>query len=433
MSTSYQEMNESSCAVTDRFRQLHEFLIVEEHRIKSPIIDQMRHTANAISSIIEEVTSITTVVKPYQSVVIHENNDEIDQLISSINQSTSLDQFINHSANNHTNHHQSIKHSNDNELLMAIQQCVRLAQVSQDSSYKAMEPSRQVTIDDDMFDVIKRDIKLFFRLLRQHEFNNHYFSLTGDSCTLFNPNTSAPYYITGYKPRTTIAYSTVYAKGNVYVFGGHECQFTYARLNLPELRWYNDIPIKGVEGGESFTACYDGDRSIYLIGGVINDHVTDRIDRFDITTETFNHVGSLPISVMSCGTFFHDGKLYIIGGSIHNEVLVYDVNSLQCVSRSVIQELGYYLSCCFDGKDSIYILSSNGFIRVSLDTKQVVHLCNNDKYDYHKLFMGDDGAIRMINGKGYNMEYNIETDQWTPLSDNYRSDRPGTAGIDNGS
>ncbi|GAM20138.1 hypothetical protein SAMD00019534_033130 [Acytostelium subglobosum LB1] len=63
-------MNDSSNDVTERFRQLHELLVVEEHRIKSPIIDEMKLTAEAIKTVIEEVNSITSVIS-----FDHDHND----------------------------------------------------------------------------------------------------------------------------------------------------------------------------------------------------------------------------------------------------------------------------------------------------------------------------------------------------------------------
>ncbi|GAM20137.1 hypothetical protein SAMD00019534_033120 [Acytostelium subglobosum LB1] len=333
----------------------------------------------------------------------------------------------------HSQVNQSIvQSSNDLDLLLAIQQCERLL-LSPQPPVRLKKP-RIVNIDDNLSQLLKMNIAKNMASQssdRRHEFQNHYFSISLDSCSLYHPDKVTPVTIHGFKGRTNVAYATVFARNNVYVFGGQGCTDTYARFNLIEQKWYNDIPIQGILGGEYITACYDGSQNIYLVGGIINSLPSNRIDCFNISTEEFSQVGSLPTPVGIVSAIFHNGKLYVIGGS-HKGVQLrriqeFEVATGQCRIHSGALDIGDCTSCCFDGKD-IYVLSGDGFTRVNMITKSVKHLKAPKRAARNKMFI-DGNRIFLLVGKRNNMEYIKEKDYWIPLSDNYRSDELPNAGL----
>ncbi|GAM20136.1 hypothetical protein SAMD00019534_033110 [Acytostelium subglobosum LB1] len=424
MATSYVKMNESSDAVTERFRQLHELLVIEEHRIKSPIIDQMRCTMDSISTMNQEVTRITTVITSSQEqspnhVNNIDNSDEMDedQLIKSINSSSTIDQFIQPNV-------ESINISNDGQLLNAVQHCERLASAPTQTS--GLEKPRIVHIDNSVNKVIKMNITACVRIIGAVEFNNHYFAICENVCTMTHPEKEIDIVIEGYKAREGTPTSAVYARDNVYLFGGKDASNSYSRFNLPEREWYQNTPFtEGTAGGNYLSACFDGHRYIYLVGGFSNDQFTDHIDRFDIYTQKFSPVSSLPAKVIASVVFFLDSKLYIVGGlyardAQHQAIQVFDLATGQLSTHCDALEISEYLSSCFDGTDLVYVLSKSAFIRVSLATKEQTRLAQPSKGGRHRLFY-DNGRILLLLGKGHNMEYNKDSDNWTNLDDKYCS------------
>ncbi|GAM20119.1 hypothetical protein SAMD00019534_032940 [Acytostelium subglobosum LB1] len=394
----------------------------------------MKSTLEVMTSILQEVNQLSNLQqRPYEDECSSNESDTKDakpeecshaqvvKMIRSIQSLVPLDQNTSDRLNSSTD--ESPKQLSDYDLLHAIQECSEMTKSLNYSQTKLL----QIKIDDTVTNKIMSNIEKCFTLIDSHEFHNHYFSLTANSCKLYHSTLTNPLNIKEFKPRSYIEYATVYASNNVYVFGGTESPNTYSRLYLPELRWYNDLPITSIDGGQSISTCYDGDRHIYLVGGIINGYRSNRVDRFNIVTQQFSHVGSLPTPLNSAGVFFHSGKLYVIGGYHTNDtqlgtILSFDVTTPHCDIHTYGLNVGQSISHFFDGKD-IYLLSTNGFFRVNLASKEVKGLTQPKSTDYHKLFF--DGKIRLLVGIGNNMEYSKESDNWKQLNDNYRSEPLG--------
>ncbi|GAM20121.1 hypothetical protein SAMD00019534_032960 [Acytostelium subglobosum LB1] len=427
LAMSYQLMNKSSIAVTDQFRVLHELLIAEEHRIKSPIIDEMRRTGDAINSLMEEmshIVSLTNATAIAQGASANKSDTEcneavdMDHISQSINSSESMEQFISRSLGNQSI---NVNTFNDIELLNAVQQLERLAQKSSLTNLKPIRIRTSPTV----LESIKQSIKSCFIDLNQCHL---IFSHNETGCRMFDPRSTSTTLI-NYKRRISTYYAITYDGDYVYIFGGEESLNTYLRYSTIDLS-YADLPMVGINGVCNVSTCFDGDKHIYLVGGTTNGLLSDCINRFNIITQQFSHFGTLPSPCSSSFVFIHEGKLYVIGGlkeKCHRKsILALDLNTLEWNTHTDELDLGTHgLSSCFDGKD-IYVLTENKFIRVGLQSKEIKYLSPpplDFKNNFNKLFfsLNHNEGLHLYLGNGKNWNYSRQLDNWTSLSDNYRS------------
>ncbi|GAM25419.1 hypothetical protein SAMD00019534_085940 [Acytostelium subglobosum LB1] len=125
--------------------------------------------------------------------------------------------------------------------------------------------------------------------------------------------------------------------------------------------------IVGVNGGHYISVCHDGDSYIYLVGGIgldVENKYTlcfDRVDRFNLDSERFEHVaqeltfGRRKFS----NSFFHKNLLYIVNDS---DISSLDVNTKEFLKVSTSEDVSLAFSC-FDGIDNVYIKTNMMFTR----------------------------------------------------------------------
>ncbi|GAM25620.1 hypothetical protein SAMD00019534_087950 [Acytostelium subglobosum LB1] len=86
----------------------------------------------------------------------------------------------------------------------------------------------------------------------------------------------------------------------------------------------------------------------------------------------------------------------------------------------------YIHSSCFDGQDSIYLMTSIGdidddediFMRYSLSTRKITKLAKSPiSSDYSRLIHDQSFGIIYVGGKGRNYRYSIPDDKWTLITD----------------
>ncbi|GAM24719.1 hypothetical protein SAMD00019534_078940 [Acytostelium subglobosum LB1] len=210
----------------------------------------------------------------------------------------------------------------------------------------------------------------------EHGFRNHIFSYWKDSCSMLSLDTGEWTVIDDKcTPRERIFRSVVYARGNVYVFGGEGSANTYSRFSLIDQKWHNDLEIIGVDGGESISTCYDGNKLIYLVGGFHNDKLLDRIDCFNIDTQQFSTVGRLTFGTRASHSIIYKNKIIVSGGyvDVECEVSLTDILTFQLDKKICYQFLktGFngdmVTQSCYDGRDYLFMFGVEKAIMIDLE------------------------------------------------------------------
>ncbi|GAM23544.1 hypothetical protein SAMD00019534_067190 [Acytostelium subglobosum LB1] len=231
---------------------------------------------------------------------------------------------------------------NDNELLTLIKNHIQHMKLVgyEDIGSSSMLKPYQVKIDKDKLNRIKKEIRTCLRLVGPPvqpiippEFQNCLVSTCNKDMLLLSLDTMKWTKIeNAFKNQVSgQPNSMVYARGNIYVFGGESSSSTrYMRYSLAEKQCY-EAEMLGVLGGSEISACYDGNEFIYLVGGDTHHNSLDRVDRFSIDTQQFEKVGHLSIGVTDAFTIFHDDMLYIVGvldGCSDHYITVYNTEQV---------------------------------------------------------------------------------------------------------
>jgi len=118
--------------------------------------------------------------------------------------------------------------------------------------------------------------------------------------------------------------------GKIYIFGGWVGGNSY----LEEVEIFDPSPRTISYGSplpyprrNSGSTQYNG--KLYLVGGYNSGSYSDRLDIYDIYSDSWSSGASLPIAMQSEAVYY-DGKIYVIGGydgSVHDEVFEYDISS----------------------------------------------------------------------------------------------------------
>ncbi|GAM25415.1 hypothetical protein SAMD00019534_085900 [Acytostelium subglobosum LB1] len=388
----------------------------------------MSHIQSTINDIINEIKDINHINNVELTSVdlanSNNNNDNdpeaITQLIQSISSCTSIDEFTKSVLSPRPGVSQ-----NDDELLSMIihhTKHMKLMPYELDES-SLLPPSCRVNIDEGKLKDIKRQIESCFELVSDAKYD--FLTIGRDGFSSFSRETLKWTQIKDMpeRPARQSYLTSVYVRGNFYTFGSVVEPNVYTRYSLAEKKLYR-AEIAGVCGGVFISVCFDGDRYIYLVGGVDTDMgnikinaVYDRVDRFNIDTQQFEHVGKLSTPVMMANTFFHKGMVYVIYGAV---IFSFDIQTLTTqVLRSTPTTITTIASC-FDGNDNVYILSSEKFIRFTLSTKTEVQLTMSPIFvQLHGLiYDGSHGSLIYLGGVGKNHQYSIQDNKWSLLNDN---------------
>ncbi|GAM22477.1 hypothetical protein SAMD00019534_056520 [Acytostelium subglobosum LB1] len=217
------------------------------------------------------------------------------------------------------------------------------------------------------------------------------------------------------------------------MFGGAQSPARFTRVALSynnNIQTYNG-EIYGIDGGYAISANFDGGKYIYLVGGSLYQKVLHRVDRFNIDTLKFNHVGTFHQSgigfVGQCENkyaYYLNNKLYLVNQYVGTSAMEYRLLSfdVKTGARLVILEkfLRHTLTgCCFDGVDNIYFRMHEEFIRVSLSSKLETKLApcpiRNGKLEYDSSF-----GIYSIYDNHNDYRYSIQDNKWTLILENNR-------------
>ncbi|GAM23185.1 hypothetical protein SAMD00019534_063600 [Acytostelium subglobosum LB1] len=408
---SYQSLEREHKDVSNHFEQLFKLLMAQEHKLKTPINSQMSH----IQSTINEITDEIMFVNATRNMTAYTANDEINgskehlsALISSISSCHSIEQFIyNQSATisndnivvyDNFNGNDSYRTKlNDNELLLLITRHVKHISQSQYHKESLFETCR-VDIDVALFMDIKMQIESCFVLLDSdtQRKNNHFVCLK--SSQVCHYNLGAPNWKTIREtfPRPIEASPTtlVYSRGSIYSFGLVDGQTVCARYSFCDRRaFYYDI--KAFAGEKYVSACYDGSRNIYLLGGATEQRKFNRVDCFDITTKRIKLVGYMD-SVKNNPpplTYFRNNLIYVVGAlsnSMARTMATFDVeNLITTIEISLPGSITGAIMSCFDGLDRIFYKDRDSIKTYSMSNKGTTRYASKCPVDGNLVELGD--------------------------------------------
>ncbi|GAM24009.1 hypothetical protein SAMD00019534_071840 [Acytostelium subglobosum LB1] len=254
-----------------------------------------------------------------------DDDQDMSKVVQSISSCTSIDQYMLVGGKDQDQHQQP----NDYQLLSMISEHIRIMRLKPyvDEKIHHISP---MNIDIAMLNGIKKQIEACFELdppaPRLHHptgtaqdsslLSGKLMSLHINECSLFSGAHSqwTPTKGIFMRPVNGASSSLVYAHGNLYLFGGMTFMaHTYSWYSLAA-KTVHHAGIFGVSGGSSITAFYDGDKYIYLVGGYNKetDKYLNRVDRFNIHTHLFSHVGNIPPVMIYSDAFLHNNVIYSI-------------------------------------------------------------------------------------------------------------------------
>ncbi|GAM19781.1 hypothetical protein SAMD00019534_029560 [Acytostelium subglobosum LB1] len=380
-------MDKSCKDVTEQFKELHEYLMVEEHKIMQQLIKRMEEMETVTSEIVKDVIDVNIILNK----VAPESRDdgkEIGTIIESIATSSSMDEFV------YTLPQCTQQQGNADG--MSILSMIQRVQQSMTNEHEVIKPLK-VNIKTAQIDDIKKQIQTSFVIIDQETYGPGII-ITHSGITISmlalkdNKWTSIK---EKWSDRKCAFSSSVYARGHVYVFGGTEAP--------------------SIKGGAYISTCYDGGKYIYLIGGTDD---TNRVDCLNIETQAFSNVGKLPVEMTSYpASVYHDHIIYVLDATNLYMFNVISKNYIKITNEHLKKGPNY--SICFDGVDTLYILNSKVFFSWSISTKLSYQLSSpTTVYEYARIvYNPSNHNIIVLGGKNKNFSYSIKDNNWSPLND----------------
>ncbi|GAM25623.1 hypothetical protein SAMD00019534_087980, partial [Acytostelium subglobosum LB1] len=437
---SYQSLQQTHASISSHFEQLIKVIIAEEHKIKTPINVQMSHIQSTINNIINEIKDINHIINIRLPTNNNDNDnstsevDDTTQLIESITSCKSIDEFTDKITQSDMDTQQQQHNVNDDELMSII---IRHNQHTHQVPYdeKMLHPSR-IEIDVNLLTGVRKQIESCFKLIqpgRAGKYDGHIMSLAGDRCSMFSLDTFKWTSLDRAFKRSFVSshISMVYARGHVYVFGGSdEYDITsYSRYSLFDGQCHTAPLPREDEPFSATTACYDGQKYIYIICEYRTKD-NDGVYRLNVLTLECDIYGKLPYSMMMArANFKADSNSLVIVGE--EKILLFNIetkesNYFYIPSETEPGVVLYIYESCFDGHDNLYMKAALGeiedddadrFVRITLSTKKITKLAMWPEHkEYHRLIYDQWFGIIFIGGRGKNFRYSIPDDQWTLIT-----------------
>ncbi|GAM25622.1 hypothetical protein SAMD00019534_087970 [Acytostelium subglobosum LB1] len=438
---SYQSLQQTHSEITGHFEQLIKVIIAEEHKIKTPINAQMSHIQSTINNIINEIKDINHIINiQYPTTTDNNNSDnDITPLIESITQCKTIDEFTNiitQSDIDTQQQQQQNKVDDDDELLsMIIRHRQHIDQVPYKGTDEMMLQPSRIETNVIVLNGVRKQIESCFKLIQHGSagiYDGHIMSLTGDQCSVFSLDTFKWTSLDRAFKRSFMisALSIAYARGHIYVFGGPDKK-SYSRYSLFDGQCHTAPLPSEDEPFNITTACYDGQKYIYVTG----DYVTrenDGVYRLNVLTQECDIYGTLPCHLgFGRANFKADSNSLVIVGE--EKIIMFNVetkesNYFYVPSETDPTDAHYIYESCFDGQDDLYLLAADGeiedddadrFIRFTLSTKKITKLAMWPKHKkFHRLIYDQSfGIIYMGGRQSKNFQYSIPDDHWSLITD----------------
>ncbi|EFA75047.1 hypothetical protein PPL_11732 [Heterostelium album PN500] len=473
LSTSlYQSLTTTENDIKQHFEQLHQYLIIEEHKLQKPISDDKHKITNKIENYITNLKYLINVINIFNKVNNNNNGINHDKsnsskdndqsviedttslfstktIMESITTNSSLQSFINDNNqtlfNEYNNNNFNIlkEHSSDSTSLLL------------DIIYKYNNQFKSTTITDNNDNSSLSSYKISIKQLDFNQLNSIIeqsikvdkiestlkpTSTTKTTTTNNNDNKQTYIFVTHQKRGATLINtsnnysieelqfdyyfnytdSAIVSIGEyIYIFGGYPNtnQKKWLKISIKSKSIEHIGDYEGIRIDSCISVCYDGQDYIYLVNG----SVQNRIDRFNILTMKFESYHQLPGQYgQQASSMIFKGSLYSISYQ-QNKLFQFDLTN-RMIKDHQIDIIPY--SACNDKNGNFFILDTTKklFLKYNVETKQTINL--NDipliyetyRYvKYHRESPTSSFIYSFANSNDYNFKYSIESNQWEPF------------------
>ncbi|EFA78794.1 hypothetical protein PPL_08257 [Heterostelium album PN500] len=475
----YQSLSATENKISQHFEQLHQYLVIEEHKLKKPILNDKQTITNQIDIKINHLKYLVNIIninyklnnnKLLNNKMAKDNNSNNNYnsnsnnsqsmvedttskyspttIMKSITSSSTLQSFIlNNSQILFNEHHDPFnidelikQHNNDSSsLLLDIihkynNQFNKTTEIN-DNNKKNETPSYKLLIKQLDFNqlnsIISQSIKLLSSATTTNNNDNKssYIFTTNRSggATLINTsnNNSIEQFNFDYYFRGT--YQSIVSIGEyIYVFGGFNNPNKWMKFSIKSKSIEHIGDIEGIEGGSYISVCYDGQDHIYLFNGY--DRIKNRIDRFNIKTMKFERYHQLPDEYgEQISTMILNGSLYSITTKV-NKVIQFDLKNKTISTHKI--ELSAY-SACHDNNGNFYLYQEDNkkIVKYNVENKQTINLdpipAKEDRvYLMYHRESSTSSFIYSFGGVNFgNYKYSIEDNHWEPFLEDDKFER----------
>ncbi|EFA78526.1 hypothetical protein PPL_09178 [Heterostelium album PN500] len=448
----YEQLQQTEDEISNRFKEIHGFLVIEEHRLKKQIIDNKEQLEKQIESKTNQMKSLNSINHHFANIfdtkVVAPNKsnpssssispDTVDRyktatIIQSISQCSNYNDFIQNNSNTlfYLNDHTNKTNIGDHQLLNLL---IEHNNIFKLNNVKHNQPQQyQLSVNDKQLKEIRNQIQSAFKLTalaRPKSIKQSYILSADNDNKLSIINITDRNYIHFEKQnidsnvKFSLTYgSVVVADNHIYIFGkGSNFDHPVLKYSITNEKLV-EFEIKGYNLFSDVSVCYDGRDYIYLIDGNI---IMVLIYRININNFHWELLGTEEYPGFHHFSFHFKDSIYSFV-PYQKKILRFDINTKKICMLPIDLPEYKERAACTDGKGNIFIRSSLRFDRINVETYEIKKLDNtfgivNHNLIYHQPNQ-DCSFIYSLEGKDKNFIYSIENNKWESILKDDQSDR----------
>ncbi|EFA83372.1 hypothetical protein PPL_04165 [Heterostelium album PN500] len=468
----YQALSTTENDIKQHFEQLHQYLIIEEHKLQRDIINDKHTITNQIDKNVKHLKYLINIIMLFNKLNNNNNsssdnnsngniNNEDTSIITdtttlystttimeSITTSSSLQSFINHNnqtlLNDKINYYFNIdellkQHSNDSSsILLDIihkynNQFNESTTITDNNNLTLSSYKLSIKQPDfnQLNSIIEQSIKLdniestesinTTTTTNNNDNKQSYIFTTHqlDGATLINTSNNNSIEELKFDYQFNGTYSSIVSIDEyIYIIGGYHNPNKWIKISAKSKSIEHIGDIEGIKGDYFISVCYDGQDHIYLLNG---HNIKNRIDRFNIKTMKFESYHQLPFGYdRQVSSMIFKGSLYSISYD-QNKLFEFDLTN-RTITDHEIDIIPF--SACHDNNGNFFILdrSNKRFIKYNVETKQSINLNAvplANAYFPFVMYHRESPTSSYIYSFGYsskcNFKYSIESNQCEPI------------------
>ncbi|EFA79647.1 hypothetical protein PPL_07506 [Heterostelium album PN500] len=469
----YEQLQQTEHEIESKFKELHEFLVVEEHRLKKPIIDNKQQLEQQIDNQIKIMKSLNTVNNHITRFKSNNNDDRSDSqsktittadttdnyqittIIRSISQCSDHNEFI--SSNNNTLFYfdydqldNKVNNNDDHSLLNLLLEHNKSIKINNNNTDDNQQPQLyQLIVNNEQINSAKNQIQSSFQLksnqskIQQNVISNK----NNKQSYIFSTDKKNKLSIINITDRNNIhfepqqdidlgsssTFSSMVKVGDfIYIFGANSISNKYIKYSIDN-KTLDVNEMKGIDQCRFLLTCYDGNDHIYLLDGTLKPKTV--IYRYNINDSTFERYSTIDIKASyHLFTFFFKGHIYTL---TTDTIFQFNINNKTTVELSVKITTRDPMAACTDGNGNLYIQSySLGLQRINIETNEIKSFEKStialNGYFYNIIYhQSNDGQsyIYSIQGKNQNYVFSFDNNKWEQILQDDPSDRTACANI----
>ncbi|EFA79882.1 hypothetical protein PPL_06702 [Heterostelium album PN500] len=462
----YNSLSSDEKQISKHFEELHKYLMIEEQKLKKPIIDHKELIINQIDHNIKELKHLINIIILNNHLETNSKNNDLETnsattssssfhddttesysipfIMKSINSSESLSTFI--KSNNEmlfcnttsTNEHplDILINYNNNSDSMILDLIYKYNNQFKSSSFKNNDnnndndnKTNNRKLELKQFDFTKLDhlLKQSIRpssnsttLNNNHNKHTYILSTHQNGASLIDLSNSNITDLGTIKDFDTYFIISILAGEYIYMFGGSDDLGKYIRYSIAD-QSFQVIQDQVLNSSLTVSVCYDGKDHIYLYEVGVFGSKKIRIIRFNVRTLQFElfceEVDDGASPIIFC---HYNGFLYILP-TYSFAMTIIDIKDKTTTKWQSGQKFKW-MSACTDHKGNIYLHSNDDkFIRFNIQTKEIKYLnhCNitanrSLPMIYHEISEVE-SYFYITGGVCGSARYSIEKDQWESI------------------